>query len=78
MPRLVERLGACTLIVIVERANIFAELCRAHGIEILYAFGSRAQEMADWVLGARPALAEPASDVDIGVKPKQGKSFSVR
>jgi predicted nucleotidyltransferase len=29
-------------------------------------------------LGARPALAEPASDVDIGVKPKQGKSFSVR
>jgi predicted nucleotidyltransferase len=49
----------------VERTNIISELCRA-------------QEIADWVLRARPALAEPASDVDIGVKPKRGKSFSVR
>jgi len=78
MSRLIERIGACTLIVMVERTNIISELCRAHDIEVLYAFGSRAQEMADWVLGARPALAKPASDVDIGVKPKQGKSFSVR
>ena len=52
-----------------------AVLTRAHGIQEVYVFGSRAREIAARVHGfereARPS-AYPETDVDIGVRPRQG------
>jgi len=52
-----------------------AELARAHGIQEVYVFGSRAGEIAARVHGldceARPS-ASPEADVDLGVRPRQG------
>ncbi len=59
------------------RAKALADLCRQFGIEILYAFGSRAREVKEWVEGKAEALPPGPSDVDIGVKEKPGVSLSV-
>lgn len=46
-----------------------ATLCQAHGIQVLFAFGSRAREALELVDGRRGALADSGADLDIGVKP---------
>lgn len=51
-----------------ERAAAVISLCEQYGIEILYAFGSRGREVAEWVNGAGTLPAGP-SDVDLAVKP---------
>jgi len=60
------------------RTDKIAALCEHYGIESLLAFGSSAQETADWVNGKLPALAHPSSDVDIGALPKHGRKLSIR
>lgn len=52
-------------------------LCESFGVDILYAFGSRAREARAWLEGVIPALAPAPSDLDIGVKPAQGVRLSV-
>jgi predicted nucleotidyltransferase len=49
--------------------SALAALCSTHGIQILYAFGSRAREALEMVAGQRAALAPTGSDLDIGLKP---------
>ncbi len=49
-------------------------LCEEFGIEILYAFGSRSREVAEFLSG-RSDLSESDSDVDLVVKPKKGKQL---
>lgn len=51
-------------------------LCEEFEIGILYVFGSRSREIAQF-LNEKSALSENDSDVDIGVKPKQGKRLSL-
>jgi len=46
-----------------------AALCRAHGIQTLYAFGSRAREALELLEGRRAALARSGADLVVGVKP---------
>jgi allophanate hydrolase subunit 2 len=46
-----------------------AALCRAHGIQLLFAFGSRAREAQELIGGRRGALADAGADLDIGAKP---------
>ena len=46
-----------------------AALCQAHGIQLLFAFGSRAREALELVGGRGRALAANGADLDIGVKP---------
>jgi predicted nucleotidyltransferase len=46
------------------------------GIAALYAFGSRAAEIADRVRGKAVPSESPGSDVDIGVQPASGRRLS--
>lgn len=54
------------------------ETCSRYSIEILYAFGSRSEEVRDLVAGRIRFLASGASDVDLGIKLRPGASLSVR
>jgi uncharacterized protein len=47
-------------------------LCRRSGIASLYAFGSRAREIAARVSGLKGDRGPQASDIDIAVEPKKG------
>ena len=60
----------------IERLELLAETCRRFQIEILYAFGSRAREVKNWLEGV-PVLAAGPSDVDIGAKPARGVVLEV-
>ena len=51
-----------------ERSAALIRLCEQYGIEILYAFGSRGREVAEWLAGGADLAAGP-SDVDLAVKP---------
>ncbi|MDJ0751894.1 MAG: nucleotidyltransferase domain-containing protein [Ardenticatenaceae bacterium] len=51
-------------------------LCEAFGIQILYAFGSRAKEMQQFIMEEIAALSPAQSDGDIGVKP--AKSMTIQ
>ncbi|RME32797.1 MAG: hypothetical protein D6793_10575 [Thermoflexia bacterium] len=53
------------------------QICESFGVDILYAFGSRAREARAWLEGDIPALAPAPSDLDIGVKPARGVRLSV-
>ncbi len=53
------------------------QLCESFGVDILYAFGSRAGEVRAWLEGEAGTLAPGPSDVDIGVKPVSGTRLSV-
>lgn len=56
-----------------------AEIAEAFDIDIIYAFGSRAKEALEYVEdGVDFPLNPPGSDVDIGVKPARGRTFSVK
>lgn len=51
-----------------EHAAALAGLCEQYGIEILYVFGSRGREVAEWLKGAVEVTPGPL-DVDLAVKP---------
>jgi len=51
-----------------NRRSELAALCTSYGIQILYAFGSRAREALGRLDGASDAAFPPGSDLDIGVK----------
>ena len=55
-----------------------AALCRARGIQILYAFGSRDMEAREALNGCRNALSPSGSDLDIGVKMAGTRSLTIR
>lgn len=54
------------------------DVCARYGIEILYAFGSRSQEVKALVEGKVANLDDIPSDVDIGLKRRPGGSLTVR
>lgn len=56
--------------------NALYELCREHALTALYAFGSRAGEIAALVTGRQGPVEHPESDVDIGVLPLRGVHLS--
>ncbi len=60
-----------------ERIEALARLCRQFEIEILYAFGSRAREVQEWLTETRSRLPPAPPDVDIGVKVAPGDTLSV-
>ena len=59
-----------------ERLNQIAEKFK---LDIIYAFGSRAKEVAEWVEkeGFEFSIS-PSSDVDVGVRPSPEKKLSVK
>ena len=60
-----------------ERTSTLARLCQELQVSILYAFGSRAREVQEWLEGKRASLPAGPVDVDVGVKPAQGVRLSV-
>lgn len=55
-----------------------ASICRRYGIDAVYAFGSRAPEIAALVGSGQPLSQTTASDVDIGILPQPGRSLDPR
>jgi len=47
------------------------ELADGYDIQIIYAFGSRAKEAFEMVVGKRVSLSPGPSDLDIGIKPER-------
>jgi predicted nucleotidyltransferase len=60
------------------RGICFAATARRYGIESMYAFGSRAAEIAERVLGARSDATGSGSDVDVGVQPGRDIELGAR
>jgi len=61
-----------------EKGERLSELARAYRLADLYAFGSRAGEIAATIRNGTALKRTSSSDVDIGVRPKQGPSLSPR
>ncbi|MGH7254320.1 MAG: nucleotidyltransferase domain-containing protein [Nitrospirales bacterium] len=63
-------------------SDIIAErlvaLCRRYRIDLVYVFGSRAQEIVRRIKSEGPPAAQTASDVDIGVLPGPGVVYDSR
>lgn len=60
-----------------ERRAALEQICRKFNVAILYAFGSRADEVWEWLEGKIAALAPGPSDVDVGVKAVPGVKWLV-
>jgi predicted nucleotidyltransferase len=60
------------------RADDLRVLCEKHGIDILFAFGSRAEEVSRRLAGEEPVAQRQTSDLDIGVLPLGGRAMPVR
>jgi len=60
-----------------ERLRQIREAAAAAGAVVLYAFGSRSDEVAAWLEGRRGRLDPGGSDVDLGVLPAPGAHWSV-
>jgi len=55
------------------------QLSDKFSLDIIYAFGSQAQEVVKWVNGEISAFRiSSLSDIDIGVKPSAGKILSLK
>ncbi len=60
-----------------ERRAALEQACRAMGVSILYAFGSRADEVANWLAQRQQELPPGGSDVDIGARAAPGVFWQV-
>ncbi len=58
--------------------DVLDDLAREYGLAAIYAFGSRAGEIAARVAGEPVESAHPSSDVDIGVLPARGRRLTAR
>lgn len=61
-----------------EKAKRLSELARAYRLADIYVFGSRAAEIAAMIKNEKAIKCTSTSDVDIGVRPKQGPRLSTR
>lgn len=53
-------------------------LCKDFGIDILYVFGSRSKEVADFLLKDESTLSPGSSDVDMGARLIQGRKLTIQ
>lgn len=53
-------------------------VCRAYGVEILYVFGSRTNEIRSAVFSGCPVDQRTAADVDLAIKIEHRRQLSVR
>jgi predicted nucleotidyltransferase len=62
-----------------ERRKILNKIAERFELSLIYAFGSKANEVLEWLEYEKFELSiSSSSDVDIGVKPYPGKKLSVR
>lgn len=55
-----------------------AEICSRYGIEALYVFGSRSEEIVGRLEGKNQGLDQSESDTDLGAKPRRGVHLSIQ
>ena len=60
-----------------RRGRALQEIAERYGVDVVYAFGSRAEEAAAFVFEEGPSLSQGGSDLDIGVLPAHGRVLSV-
>ncbi|MBW1981987.1 MAG: hypothetical protein JRJ12_12285 [Deltaproteobacteria bacterium] len=61
-----------------KRRQDLRRLAQQFSIHIIYAFGSYARQVAEWMEGKAGSLSIPAgSDLDIGVKPQKSERLHV-
>ena len=54
-------------------------LAASYGLLAIYAFGSRAEEVAARLAGSRPGRDDtPESDIDVGVEPLRGRTLTAQ
>jgi hypothetical protein len=61
----------------VTKAEELARLCRRHGVEAMYAFGSRGGEVRDWLAAEEWRRLGGESDVDMGTRPELGVAWGL-
>jgi predicted nucleotidyltransferase len=61
-----------------EKAKRLSEVARGYRLADIYVFGSRAAEIAAMIKNDKAIKRASTSDVDIGVRPKQGSRLSTR
>lgn len=61
-----------------NKAARLSELARTYRLADIYAFGSRAGEIAAMIRTGRALKRTSSSDIDIGIRPKQGPRLSPR
>ena len=61
-----------------KKKELIKALCKNYGVDILYTFGSRSKEVADFLFGKEANLISGPSDVDIGVKMVSGRKLDVK
>lgn len=61
-----------------NKAERLSELVRAYRLADLYAFGSRADQIAAVIRENKALKGASSSDADIGIRPKKGASLSPR
>lgn len=55
------------------------QIAQEFNLDIIYAFGSYAKDVSQWIEGSKPKFSVPqSSDLDIGVKPSPEKLLSVK
>jgi len=62
---------------VANRQHRLAEICRTHGVDVLYSFGSRSREVELLVRGGSEELVASSSDCDIGVKLESAEPMAV-
>ena len=60
-----------------DRYAVLAQICHEFNVAVLYAFGSRAQEVYEWVTRSSAELSPGPADVDVGVKAVSGVKWTV-
>jgi len=60
-----------------ERRAALEQICQKFNVAILYVFGSRADEVWNWLAGNIAELPPGPSDVDVGVKAVPGVKWLV-
>lgn len=61
-----------------SRTDIIKQIAEKHNLDIIYAFGSLAQQAAEYVKDISKGIeTDSLSDLDIGVKPKPEKYLAI-
>jgi len=60
-----------------NRRAMLEEICRKHGVNSLYLFGSRAEEVRSWLEQETDSSIPSSSDIDVGIKVKTDERWPI-
>lgn len=62
---------------ITERRAILEEICQKHGVNSLYLFGSRREEVRRWLEQTAEYSLQDQSDVDVGIRTRTFERWTI-